>query len=254
MKYISWNVNGVRAVAKKGFADKVKEMNPDVICLQETKATPEQTAEAVSDLSDYKVYALGAERKGYSGTAILTKADPIQVTYGLGIEEHDTEGRVITAEFTNHYLVTAYVPNSGNGLKRLDYRETWDVAMREYLASLEKEKPVIWCGDLNVAHTEMDIARPKSNYNKTAGYTQVEIDGMTRFIEGGLVDTFRALHPEEIKYSWWSYRGGAREKNIGWRLDYFLISKSIQDKVAEAFILNEVEGSDHCPVGITLND
>ncbi len=254
MKYISWNVNGVRAVAKKGFADKVREMEPDVICLQETKATPEQTAEAVADLSDYRVYAYGAERKGYSGTAILTKKEPIDVVYGIGVEEHDQEGRVITAEFDDHYLITAYVPNSGNGLKRLDYRETWDESMLKYIEGLESKKPVVWCGDLNVAHQEIDIARPKSNYNKTAGYTQTEIDGMTKFLESGMVDTFRALHPNEVRYSWWSYRGGARAKNIGWRLDYFLVSERLKDKVAEAFILNEVEGSDHCPVGVVFSD
>lgn len=253
MKYISWNVNGVRAVAKKGFSDKVREMNPDVICLQETKATPEQTAEAVADLEEYKVYGYGAERKGYSGTAILTKVEPINVSYGIGVEEHDTEGRVITAEFEKCFVVTTYVPNSGNALKRLDYREGWDVAMQNYLKSLDAKKPVIWCGDLNVAHQEIDIARPKSNYNKTAGYTQAEIDGMTRLLDSGFVDTFREAHPDEVKYSWWSYRGGAREKNIGWRLDYFVISERLKDKVEEAFILNEVEGSDHCPVGLVLS-
>lgn len=252
MKYISWNVNGVRAAAKKGFSDAVRAMNPDVICLQETKATPEQTAEAVADLSEYSVYAYGAERKGYSGTAIITKVEPLNVSYGIGIEEHDQEGRVITAEFEDHYVVTTYVPNSGNGLKRLDYREGWDEAMLKFLKNLDAKKPVIWCGDLNVAHQEIDIARPKSNYNKTAGYTQVEIDGMTRFLENGFIDTFRTMHPEEVKYSWWSFRGAAREKNIGWRLDYFLLSEKLQDKMDEAFILNEVEGSDHCPVGLVL--
>lgn len=252
MKYISWNVNGVRAVAKKGFSDKVRAMNPDILCLQETKATPEQTAEAVADLEEYKVFGYGAERKGYSGTAILSKKEPMNVTYGIGVEEHDTEGRVITAEFEECYVVTTYVPNSGNGLKRLDYREGWDVAMQDYLKSLDAKKPVIWCGDLNVAHQEIDIARPKSNYNKTAGYTQTEIDGMTRLLESGFIDTFREMHPDEVKYSWWSYRGGAREKNIGWRLDYFVISERLKDKVEEAFILNEVEGSDHCPVALVL--
>lgn len=253
MKYVSWNVNGVRAVAKKGFAEAVKAMEVDAICLQETKATPEQVEEAVAELEEYSVYAVGAERKGYSGTAILTKVKPLSVSYGIGIEEHDTEGRVITCEFDEHYLVTTYVPNSGNGLKRLDYRSEWDVAMLNYLKGLEESKPVIWCGDLNVAHREIDIARPKSNYNKTAGYTQTEIDGMTRFLESGMIDTFRTLHPDEVKYSWWSYRGGAREKNIGWRLDYFLVSESLESKVKEAFILNEVEGSDHCPVGVVLS-
>lgn len=253
MKYVSWNVNGVRAVAKKGFSDAVRAMNPDAICLQETKATPEQTAEAVADLEDYKVYAIGAERKGYSGTAILSKVEPISVSYGIGVEEHDQEGRVVTCEFDDHFLVCTYVPNSGNGLKRLDYRKEWDVEMLKFLKGLESKKPVIWCGDLNVAHQEIDIARPKANYNKTAGYTQVEIDGMDNFQNAGLVDSFRKLHPDEVKYSWWSYRGGAREKNIGWRLDYFLISETLADKVTEAFILNEVEGSDHCPIGVVLS-
>lgn len=253
MKYVSWNVNGVRAIAKKGFSEAVRAMNPDALCLQETKATPEQVAEAVADLEEYHVYAIGAERKGYSGTAILSKTEPQSIAYGIGEEEHDNEGRVITVEYGDHYLVTTYVPNSGNGLKRLDYRADWDVAMLNYLKSLESKKPVIWCGDLNVAHREIDIARPKPNYNKTAGYTQTEIDGMDRFQEAGLVDSFRKLHPEEVKYSWWSYRGGAREKNIGWRLDYFLVSEKLWDRVNEAFILNEMEGSDHCPVGLVLS-
>lgn len=253
MKYISWNVNGIRAAARKGFSEAVNTMNPDAICLQETKATPEQVAETVTDLDGYHVYAYGAERKGYSGTAILTKKEPISVAYGIGEEEHDQEGRVITCEFDDHYLITTYVPNSGQGLKRLDYRKTWDDAMHAFLKGLEKKKPIIWCGDLNVAHKEIDIARPKPNYNKTAGYTQVEIDGMDRYQDSGLIDTFRAHHPDEVKYSWWSFRGSARENNIGWRLDYFLVSEGLADKVKEAFILNEIEGSDHCPVGVVLS-
>lgn len=253
MKYVSWNVNGIRAVAKKGFSDLVREMNPDVLCLQETKATPDQVEEALSDLTEYSIHAVGAERKGYSGTAILTKVMPLSVSFGIGMEEHDQEGRVVTCEFEDHYVICTYVPNSGSELVRLDYRAEWDEAMLAYLKKLEESKPVIWCGDLNVAHTEKDIARPKSNYNKTAGYTQVEIDGMSAYIKSGLIDTFRHLHPDEVKYSWWSYRGGARQKDIGWRLDYFLVSESLLDKVKEAFILKEVEGSDHCPVGLLLD-
>jgi len=255
MKLISFNVNGIRASVKKGLKESLEQIDADVVCFQETKATPEQVAEALTGLNGYELYAYSAERKGYSGTAILTKQKPLSVRKGIGMEEHDQEGRLITLEFEKYYVVTSYVPNSGNGLVRLDYRETWDQALSDYLLGLQKNKPVVFCGDLNVAHTEMDIARPKSNYNKTAGYTQREIDGMDRYIgEAGLIDSFRHLNPETVKYSWWSYRAGAREKNIGWRLDYFLISNSIVNQLKEAFILNEVHGSDHCPVGIVLED
>lgn len=253
MKFISFNVNGIRASVKKGLLDSLVEMDADAVCFQETKATPEQVAEALTGLEGYHLHAYSAEKKGYSGTAIISKEAPQSVTYGIGIEEHDQEGRVITAEFDEYYLVTAYVPNSGNGLKRLDYRAQWDVDMAAYLGRLQEQKPVLFCGDLNVAHREIDIARPKSNYNKTAGYTQKEIDGMDRFLnETGLVDSFRAQHPEEVKYSWWSYRAGAREKNIGWRLDYFLVSQELMPRISQSFILNEVHGSDHCPVGVEL--
>jgi exodeoxyribonuclease-3 len=252
MNLISWNVNGIRAIAKKDFAEQVEELNPDVLCLQETKAQQSQVEEAIDHINGYHVFTNSAERKGYSGTAILSKKEPIDLIYGIGIEEHDNEGRVISAEFDDFYVVTSYVPNSGRELVRLDYREKWDKDFLAFLKELEKKKPVILCGDLNVAHQPIDIARPKSNYNKSAGYTQKEIDGMTRFLESGFVDTFREFHPDEVKYSWWSYRMNARGKNIGWRLDYFLVSEGLISNVKESFILNDYFGSDHCPVGITL--
>jgi len=252
-KIISWNVNGIRASVKKGFADRLAEMNPDVICLQETKAQDDQVAEALAEIEGYHLHSYSAERKGYSGTAILSKAKPIAVTLGIDVAQHDTEGRVLTAEFDQHYVITVYVPNSGNGLARLPYRKTWDLAFRKYLKGLQEKKPILVCGDLNVAHQEIDIARPKANYNKTAGYTQDEIDGMTKLLKIGLVDTFRNLYPETVAYSWWSFRGGARAKNIGWRLDYFLASNNLMPQIADSFILPEIEGSDHCPVGIELS-
>ena len=252
MKILSFNVNGIRAVVGKNFIADMQTQAPDVICLQETKATPEQVAAAVAPLSDYQVYANSADRKGYSGTAILTKVAPLSVTYDIGMPDHDTEGRVICAEFSNFYLVTVYVPNSGSELLRLDYRQTWDAAFLNYLKNLEKSKPVVVCGDFNVAHQAIDLARPKENYNKAAGYMQSEIDGMNAFVGAGLLDSFRALNPEQVKYSWWSYRAGAREKNVGWRIDYFLVSEAFIPQVQEAFILNDVFGSDHCPVGVVI--
>ncbi|MDP4723163.1 MAG: exodeoxyribonuclease III [Crocinitomicaceae bacterium] len=252
MKILSFNVNGIRAVVGKNFIADMQAQAPDIICLQETKATPEQVAAAVEPLSDYQVYANSADRKGYSGTAILTKVAPISVSYDIGMPDHDAEGRVICAEFENFYLVTVYVPNSGSELLRLGYRQTWDAAFLNYLKNLEKSKPVLVCGDFNVAHQSIDLARPKENYNKAAGYMQAEIDGMNAFVNAGLLDSFRALHPEQVKYSWWSYRAGAREKNVGWRIDYFLISEAFIPKLQEAFILNDVFGSDHCPVGVVI--
>jgi len=252
MKIISFNVNGVRAVAGKTFIPDMQRVNADVICLQETKATPEQVQEACAGLSDYLVFANSAERKGYSGTAILSKTQPLQVTYGMGVDEHDTEGRLVCAEFESYFVVSVYVPNSGSELLRLGYRQTWDSAFLAYLKNLESRKPVIVCGDFNVAHQAIDLARPKENYNKAAGYMQEEIDGMNQFVQNGLIDTFRAMNPEQVKYSWWSYRAGAREKNVGWRIDYFLVSQSFLPQVKESFILNDVLGSDHCPVGIQL--
>jgi exodeoxyribonuclease-3 len=252
MKIISFNVNGIRAIIQKSFVEDMKKVDADIICLQETKATVEQVKEVAKAVDGYHVFANEAERKGYSGTAILTKHVPIAVTYYIGKEEHDNEGRITCAEFEEYFLITAYVPNSGSELARLGYRQTWDKEFLGYLKNLEKTKPVIVCGDFNVAHKAIDLARPKENYNKAAGFMQEEIDGMDAFTSNGLVDTFRAKNGDEIKYSWWSYRAGARGKNIGWRIDYFLVSESLLPKVKDAFILNEVMGSDHCPVGITL--
>lgn len=253
MKIISFNVNGIRAIIKKSFIADMKALDVDIICLQETKATVEQTREAVAELEGYEVYGNEAERKGYSGTAIITRKKPLAVFTNIGIEDHDKEGRVTGAEFDDFYLITAYIPNSGSELLRLDYRQTWDAAFLAYLKRLEERKPVIVCGDFNVAHKEIDLARPKANYNKSAGFMQQEIDGMDNFTSNGLVDTFRKLYPETIKYTWWSYRGGARQKDVGWRIDYFLVSENFMPHVKDAFILKEVEGSDHCPVGIILN-
>ncbi|MCH2223446.1 MAG: exodeoxyribonuclease III [Crocinitomicaceae bacterium] len=252
MKIISFNVNGIRAISKKNFLTDVGVMAPDVLCLQETKATVDQVKETVAVLEDYHVYANEAVKKGYSGTAIFSKEPAISITYDMGVEEHDQEGRVICAEFNNVFVITVYVPNSGNDLRRLDYRQIWDRDFLAYLKELEKTKPVVVCGDFNVAHTEIDLARPKPNYNKSAGFMQEEIDGMDAYTSNGLVDSFRAKNDDEVKYSWWSYRGGARDRNVGWRIDYVLISESIVGKVKEAFILNDIMGSDHCPVGVEI--
>jgi exodeoxyribonuclease-3 len=250
MKLVSWNLNGIRAVEKKGLSTILEHINADIIGFQETKAQDDQVLEALKEVSGYHIFSNSAVKKGYSGTAILSKKEPIKVTYGLGIEEHDQEGRLICAEYEDFYYITVYVPNSGNGLVRLKYRTKWDNDLLEFVNS--KDKPVFLCGDLNVAHQELDLKNPKSNYNKTAGYTQFEIDGMTNYINSGFTDTFRHFYPQEIKYSWWSYRFSARLKNIGWRLDYFLASKDALNMVNNAFILNDVMGSDHCPVGIEL--
>jgi exodeoxyribonuclease-3 len=253
MKIISWNVNGIRAVAKKNFFADIEALNPDILCLQETKAQDDQVAVALEPLNGYHIYSNSAEKKGYSGTAIISKSEPLSVSKGIGIDDHDNEGRVLCAEYENFFLVTVYVPNSGSALKRLNYRQEWDLAFFNYLKNLEKLKPVIVCGDFNVAHTEIDLARPKANYNKYAGYMQEEIDGMYRFTSKGLLDSFRHFYPDKIDaYTWWSYRAGARGKNIGWRIDYFLVSESFMQNVTSAKILNEIMGSDHCPVGIEL--
>jgi len=254
MKVVSWNLNGIRAVAKKGLLDIISEMNPDVICFQETKAQDNQVSEVLQDLKGYYFYSNSAVKKGYSGTAIVTKKKPISVTPDIGIEHHDQEGRVLAAEFDNFYVVTVYTPNSKNDLSRLTDRQDFDAAFLSYLKDLEKIKPVIVCGDFNVAHKEIDLARPKPNYNKSAGFMQEEIDGMNNYTNAGLVDTFRFFHPNETdNYTWWSYRGGARDRNVGWRIDYFLVSSSILNRVDDANILNGIYGSDHCPVSITLN-
>lgn len=253
MKLISWNVNGLRAVMKKDFSSQLKSMNADVLCIQETKAQDDQVMEALNGIEGYHIFSYSAERKGYSGTALLSKEQPISVTKGIGVAEHDTEGRVITAEYPTFYLIDVYVPNSGAELARLDYRGEWDKALLGYMKHLEETKPVVICGDFNVAHEPIDIARPKDNYNKSAGYTQKEIDGMDHFLQSGFVDTFRHFYPDlKEAYSWWSYRFHAKEKNVGWRIDYFLISQSLLPDLKEAFILKDIEGSDHCPIGITL--
>lgn len=253
MKLISWNLNGIRAVAKKGLFDKIEEMNPDVICFQETKAQDDQVAEVLNDLNGFHFYSNSAVKKGYSGTAIVSKTEPLNVFSDIGIEEHDQEGRVLTAEFKEFYITTVYTPNSKNDLSRLPDRQNFDAAFLDFLRDLEKKKPVIVCGDFNVAHKAIDLARPKPNYNKSAGFMQEEIDGMDNFTNAGLVDTFRHLHPTaEEKYSWWSYRGGARDRNVGWRIDYFLASDSIIKNVKTATILTDMHGSDHCPVEIDV--
>lgn len=253
MKIVSWNVNGIRAVVKKDFAESLEKLNTDILCLQETKAQDDQVLEALQDIKGYHIYSNSAVKKGYSGTAILTKTEPIQVTKGMGIEEHDTEGRILTAEFENYYLVTAYIPNSQNGLKRIEYRQKWDIDFKNFLVELEKTKPVVLCGDLNVAHQPIDLKNDKANYNKTSGYTQIEIDGLEEFFKAGFIDTYRHFKPEEVKYSWWSYRFSAREKNTGWRIDYFLASQSLKNNLQSAEIHNDIFGSDHCPVSLELS-
>ncbi|MBR3153112.1 MAG: exodeoxyribonuclease III [Clostridia bacterium] len=273
MKLISWNVNGIRAAINKGFEKFFEEIDADIFCLQETKIQMdinemgplEQTSlfEDKKEISkdninllpifkDYYCYWNSAEKKGYSGTAIFTKTKPINVTYGIGIEEHDHEGRVITAEFEKFYMVTIYTPNAKRELERLDYRVIWESAVREYLKKLDKKKPVIMCGDLNVAHKEIDLKNPKTNVGN-AGFTNEEREEFTKLLDSGFIDTFRYKYPDkELAYSWWSYMHNAREKNIGWRIDYFVISDRLKDKLEEASIYPEIYGSDHCPVGIEI--
>jgi len=253
MKIISWNVNGIRAIINKDFNGIIKQINPDIVCLQETKAQDEQVLHSLKGFDGYYFFSNSAERKGYSGTAVMTKEKPYDVSMGIGIKEHDNEGRVISLEYDDYIMVNVYVPNSGNDLKRLDYRQEWDTAFFDYLKRLEDKKPVIACGDFNVAHKNIDLARPKPNYNKSAGFMQEEIDGMDRYTEGGFIDTFRHFYPErKDAYSWWSYRAGARQKNVGWRIDYFLVSKSLIPSVRRADLLNDVMGSDHCPLILEL--
>jgi exodeoxyribonuclease-3 len=248
MRLISWNVNGIRAAVKKGFTASLDAMQPDVLCIQETKAQDDQVREALAGVEGYRIYSNSAVKKGYAGTAVLTRREPAAVRMDMGIEEHDQEGRVIALDFANFFLVTVYTPNSGSELKRLDYRQRWDADFLSYMKKLGKEKPVIACGDFNVAHKPVDLARPQPNYNKTAGYMQAEIDGMDNIVAADFVDTYRRLHPEDVKYSWWSYRAAARKRNIGWRIDYFLVSPDVAGVVKDADILNDIMGSDHCPV------
>ncbi|MDZ4716196.1 MAG: exodeoxyribonuclease III [Cytophagales bacterium] len=254
LHFVSWNVNGIRAIVKKGFLDAVSEMGPDILCLQETKAGEEEAMDALRAMKGYHVYVNSSKaRKGYSGTAIISREKPLHVTYDIGIEEFDQEGRIVTAEFMNYFVVTVYTPNSGDGLSRLDFRERWDAEFCSYLAWLRKRKPVIACGDFNVAHDAIDLARPKDNYDKSAGYTQREIDGFSRLLESGLVDTYRHFYPKEVKYSYWNYVTFGRDKNVGWRIDHFLVDNRMTVAVKDAMIYNEHHGSDHCPVAIKID-
>ena len=249
MKLISWNVNGLRACMGKGFLDFVAAENPDILCLQETKM---QQGQADVPVDGYHEYWCSAEKKGYSGTALFTKTEPLTVSYNLGIDEHDHEGRVITAEYPEFYLVTVYVPNSQDGLKRLDYRMQWEDAFRAYVKKLDETKPVVICGDMNVAHQEIDLKNPKTN-RKNAGFTDEERAKMSELLDAGFVDAWRHFYPDaEGVYSWWSYRFKAREKNAGWRIDYFIVSERFVGRVKAARILTDVFGSDHCPVAIEI--
>ena len=250
MKLISWNVNGLRAAVTKGFLESFNELDADIFCLQETKLQPDQIS---LELPGYEQYWNSAVKKGYSGTAVFTRIKPLSVTNGIGIEEHDQEGRVITAEYENFYLVCCYTPNSQRELARLEYRMTWEDAFRNYLLELDKKKPVILCGDLNVAHQEIDLKNPKTN-RKNAGFSDEERAKMTELLESGFTDTFRYLYPDAIEeYSWWSYMGKARERNTGWRIDYFITSKRLDDKIQEAKIHQQIFGSDHCPVELVID-
>ena len=248
MKFISWNVNGLRACVGKDFENQFKELDADFFCLQETKM---QEGQLDLQFEGYESYWNYAEKKGYSGTAIYTKHKPLNVSYGMGVEEHDHEGRIITLEYDQFYLVTCYTPNSQTELKRLDYRMTWEDDFRKFLKSLDAKKPVIICGDLNVAHEEIDIKNPKTN-RRNAGFTDEEREKMTVLLNDGFTDSFRYLHPDEVTYSWWSYRFKAREKNAGWRIDYFLVSDRIKEQITEAKIHTDIMGSDHCPVEVDL--
>lgn len=254
MKLISWNVNGLRAVINKGFKEFFKEIDADIFCIQETKMQEAQLDENILEIFEgYNAYWNSAEKKGYSGTAIFTKQKPLNVTYGIGKEEHDKEGRVITLEFEKFYMVNIYTPNSKRELERLDYRQIWEDEIRVYLLDLSANKPVVMCGDLNVAHKEIDLKNPKTN-RKNAGFTDEERAKMTELLNAGFVDTFRYKYPEvEGKYSWWSYMFHAREKNAGWRIDYFIVSENLKDKIEDAKILDNIYGSDHCPVELDLN-
>ena len=251
MKLISWNVNGLRACMQKGFMDFFREADADVFCLQETKL---QAGQIELELPGYRQYWNYAEKKGYSGTALFSKKEPLKVTYGMGVEEHDHEGRVITAEFQDYYVVTVYVPNAQRELTRLDYRMEWEEAFLKYLKKLEETKPLIYCGDLNVAHQEIDLKNPRTNHNN-AGFTDQERKCFGRVLENGFVDTFRHFYPDlKDAYYWWSYMGQARARNVGWRIDYFVASEALKERLADARIHAQVMGSDHCPVELDLKD
>ena len=248
MKLISWNVNGLRACEAKGFSDIFRQMDADVFCLQETKL---QAGQLDLQFPGYQSYWNYADKKGYSGTAVFTRQEPLSVAYGMGIDEHDHEGRVITREFPQFYLVCCYTPNSQDGLRRLDYRMTWENDFRNYLLQLDQKKPVVLCGDLNVAHEEIDLKNPKTNHF-SAGFSDQERQAFTDLLSSGFADTFRTLYPEQVTYSWWSYRFQARQKNVGWRIDYFVVSNRLMESVADAKIHTDVLGSDHCPVELDL--
>ena len=254
MKLISWNVNGLRAVINKGFKDFYNTINADIICLQETKMQQDQISIDINEMfKDRYVYWNSAEKKGYSGTVVISKIKPINITYGIGKEEHDKEGRIITLEFDKFYLVNCYTPNSKRGLERLDYRMIWEDEIRNYLLNLNKIKPVVYCGDLNVAHNEIDLKNPSSNHHN-AGFSDEERSKMTELLNAGFIDTFRYKYPDKTgAYSWWSYMFHARENNAGWRIDYFIVSDSIKDKIEDAKILSDVMGSDHCPVELDID-
>ncbi len=251
MRLVSWNVNGLRAIMKKGFIESVKKLNPDILCIQETKMQEGQLDLDV-DLEEYEKYFNSAQKKGYSGTAVFTKVKPISVNYGMNKEEHDKEGRIITAEYDDFYLVNVYTPNSKTELERLEYRMVWEDEFRHFLKELEKKKPVIICGDLNVAHKEIDLKNPSSN-RKSAGFTDEERNKFTELLEAGFIDTFRFFYPDkEGAYTWWSYLTKARERNAGWRIDYFLVSESLKDRLVDAKIHSDIYGSDHCPVELEI--
>jgi exodeoxyribonuclease-3 len=249
MKYISWNVNGLRACLSKGFAESFAEADADVFCIQETKLQPEQMEFAPEG---YHRYLNCAEKKGYSGVAVFTKKEPLSVRYGIGIPEHDTEGRAITLEFEDHFFLCVYTPNAQRELARLSYRMSWEDALRGYILALDAIKPVIYCGDLNVAHNEIDLKNPKTNHF-SAGFSDEEREKFSILLNSGFSDTFRTLYPDAVKYSWWSYMFSSREKNVGWRIDYFVVSDRFMGRVKDSFILNEIMGSDHCPVGIIFD-
>lgn len=253
MRIVTWNVNGIRAIMKKEFLTSFEALAPDIICLQETKATREEVAKALEPLEGYQIHANESKgRKGYSGTAIISRLPLISVTEDMNIEAHDQEGRVLTAELESFYIVNVYTPNSGAGLKRLEYRGEWDQVFRDYVTALSRKKPVIVCGDLNVAHQEIDIARPKQNYNKSAGYTQQEIDGLSATLDEGFIDAYRSRNPETVAYTYWNYMFNARARNVGWRIDYFLVSNQLDEKITNVSIEGEYMGSDHCPVALDL--
>ncbi|MBN1157902.1 MAG: exodeoxyribonuclease III [Bacteroidales bacterium] len=253
MRIITWNVNGIRAMVGKGFYGTMKQLDADIICIQETKADEKVVQDVAADMNGYQFLASSAVKKGYSGTAVFTRPEPVKHFLNTGKEEHDQEGRMITVEYEKFFLVNLYVPNSGQDLKRLDYRKEWDEHRVQYIKDLLENKPVIITGDLNVAHEPIDLARPKENFNKSAGYTQVEIDGFKAYLKAGFTDVYRMLHPDKVQYTFWNQRFRARERNVGWRIDYFLVSKEIVNHVKDSYILDDIMGSDHCPVVLEIS-